>query len=849
MTSTTTSRSSLIERDTLIDEVTDWLLEPNAVQRRLGALLVGRPGAGTSSAALAVAARLRLDGIVPVLVHDVHRHQDEEVVAVFGQAESDGRPLVVTARAGAELPASVARRWSEGSFLRVDVEPLSEHGVAELAEELLGARPALNLARPLHEATDGLPLYLREMIAELVSRDEAKLVDDVWVRSVSRLSAGPRLVALVRQRIAVLNPGCRQAIESIAVAGALPVAIARTMIPAEDLEQAEATGLLRITPSNELVIAPPIVGEAIERSLSVVSRFAHHQQLLASVPEQQASAPLLIRMGQWLIDDQDQSHPALLVRASEMAAASGDFPVSGRLARSALDDFDSKETGTTAAFTLEHRARARLVAARALRFEESPQLSVQALEPVLVEGDEGDVLINGVSARVRGNLLAADAEHYTLGQYDQAMNRLAKIRNTSEGASRRMIDIELLIHQAYSGRLGNVLAALEEVESDPGSTTPERVAIAGSLIMGLLGAGRGDEALRVGERSLHLAMVNAAENPVAVSEVASAWGMSQMRLLGPSSLSAVSVFHEAEPKAHVFRYDDGISQLGAGLLLLEQGFPARALEELLGAISVFRITDPSGFMAAALAGAVQAAVCSDRAPLAEQLAQRWYETPTGASGIDEATMGCNLLWYRYIKGGSREVEEMGLPYLQRHIDNGMWGSVLQTRHTMLRLGVPSSSADLEPLRTTVRGVYTETKLQQLRGVAEQDGERLLVASESFERLGSLLIAAECAAQASEVLREESRPAAGRRAAARVRELRAILGPVTTPILGGWKEPVELTRREQQVADLVVDEMSSAEVGQKLGISSRTVEAHLQRIYDKLGVNRRSDLAAVLMTRS
>ena len=836
----------LFDREELIGDVVRWLLDGS----HHGALLVGRPGAGTTAAAVAAAEQVRSKGRDAMIIHDVDRHGDDEVRAVLTRADADGRPVIVTAREAAELPATVARRWSEGTFWRVDVPPLSEEAVANLTQAMLGARPALNLTRPLHDVTEGLALYLREMISELAARGEAKLVDGVWVRAVPRLSAGPRLVALVRQRIAMFTSGCRTAIETVAVAGTLPVVIARTMFATEELEAAEATGLIRVTPHNELTVVPPIVAEAVERSLSVVTRFAHHQRLLAAVPEQTAPAALVIRMGQWLLDDQDRARNGLLVRASELAAASGDFPASGRLARTALELAESPEgNGAAPVLDVEHRARARLVAARALRFEETPQQAIKALEPLLADGPEGDACVNEVPARVRANLLAADVHHYTLGQYDQAMRLLAAARSTATGAARRAIDIELLIHQAYAGKLAAVLADLEQVEADAMSSIAERVAVAGSLIMGLYESGRGDEAIRVGERSLHLAMVNAAENPVAVSEVVSAYVMTQMRLLGPAAIAGGSALYQAEPKANVFRYDDGINQLGSGMLLLEQGFPARALDELLGAISVFRIADPSGFMAATLAGAVRAAVCSDRSPLAEQLAERWYETPTGASGIDEPEMGRNMLWYRYIKGGPREVADTGEPLVQRHIDNGMWASALDTRHTMLRLGVPSSVKEVEQLRGKVRGHYLETKLEQLRGVAESDGERLLVASESFERLGALLVAAECAAQSSELLREDAKPAAGRRASARVRDLRVQLGQVTTPILGGWQGPVELTKREQEVADLVADDLSSAEVGEKLGISSRTVEAHLQRIYDKLGVNRRNDLAAVLASRS
>jgi DNA-binding CsgD family transcriptional regulator len=56
------------------------------------------------------------------------------------------------------------------------------------------------------------------------------------------------------------------------------------------------------------------------------------------------------------------------------------------------------------------------------------------------------------------------------------------------------------------------------------------------------------------------------------------------------------------------------------------------------------------------------------------------------------------------------------------------------------------------------------------------------------------------------------------------------------------ERVKLSHREREVAVLVVSGMGSADVAARLGIAVNTVNAHLQRIYGKLGVCRRQELA-------
>ncbi len=55
--------------------------------------------------------------------------------------------------------------------------------------------------------------------------------------------------------------------------------------------------------------------------------------------------------------------------------------------------------------------------------------------------------------------------------------------------------------------------------------------------------------------------------------------------------------------------------------------------------------------------------------------------------------------------------------------------------------------------------------------------------------------------------------------------------------------VSLSDREREVLQLVVDGASNDEIGTRLGISSRTVESHLRRLFERVGVASRTELAA------
>ena len=56
---------------------------------------------------------------------------------------------------------------------------------------------------------------------------------------------------------------------------------------------------------------------------------------------------------------------------------------------------------------------------------------------------------------------------------------------------------------------------------------------------------------------------------------------------------------------------------------------------------------------------------------------------------------------------------------------------------------------------------------------------------------------------------------------------------------------DLTPQERQIAELASDGLSSPEIGARLFLSPRTVEWHLRRVFGKLGIHRRRELASAL----
>ena len=55
----------------------------------------------------------------------------------------------------------------------------------------------------------------------------------------------------------------------------------------------------------------------------------------------------------------------------------------------------------------------------------------------------------------------------------------------------------------------------------------------------------------------------------------------------------------------------------------------------------------------------------------------------------------------------------------------------------------------------------------------------------------------------------------------------------------------LSAREREIATLAASGITSREIGNRLFVSTRTVENHLQHAYNKLGISCRADLARFL----
>jgi DNA-binding CsgD family transcriptional regulator len=167
-------------------------------------------------------------------------------------------------------------------------------------------------------------------------------------------------------------------------------------------------------------------------------------------------------------------------------------------------------------------------------------------------------------------------------------------------------------------------------------------------------------------------------------------------------------------------------------------------------------------------------------------------------------------------------------------------------HALARLGDPGRArARLTEIAAVAEGPFVTARADHVAALDDGDAEALAAAGEAFAGLGARLVAAEAFADASRVWRRANESRRATAAANRSRELAADCEGAVTPALSGLDTASPLTDREREVALLAARGQSNRAVAEALYVSERTVENHLQRIYTKLGVRGRTELAAAL----
>jgi DNA-binding CsgD family transcriptional regulator len=216
------------------------------------------------------------------------------------------------------------------------------------------------------------------------------------------------------------------------------------------------------------------------------------------------------------------------------------------------------------------------------------------------------------------------------------------------------------------------------------------------------------------------------------------------------------------------------------------------------------------------------------------------------SAFFEAEHDLGRAWTAAVGGDPVRARQVLADAAARAGDAGERGSQAWLLHHLVRLGGAAAVAPrLAALATVCEGALVPAYAAHARAAAEHDGPALDHVSERFAELGLLLVAAEAANAAADAHRRSQDQRAANASLATSRSLSARCEGASTPGLLTATTLVPLTPREREIGSLAAAGLASRDIADRLFLSPRTVDNHLQSVYTKLGVRTRAELAASL----
>src|SRR5262249_387371 len=201
-------------------------------------------------------------------------------------------------------------------------------------------------------------------------------------------------------------------------------------------------------------------------------------------------------------------------------------------------------------------------------------------------------------------------------------------------------------------------------------------------------------------------------------------------------------------------------------------------------------------------------------------------------------------WYTWLRGEHARALGMLHAAADAGVDSGQYALAAGAFHDLARLGEPAEAVVLlERVAEHVDGQLMPARLAHATPLSKSDPPRPPPPPDPFQPLSRCPPGPPPRAPTL-----AGREGLRGRAAAAARGARTLVERcegARSPALEPGAQPAALTKREREVAMLAARGLTSREIAEKIVVSTRTVENHLQRAYEKLGVSARADLAAAL----
>lgn len=765
--------------------------------------------------ARAFAATARTGGRRLFVVDDLHLLDTTSAVLLRQLLREGVIRLIATVRTGEALPDAVRALTSEPGMTRLDLAVLTPADTEALLRAALGGPVARHASAVLHHESGGNVLYLRELVRGARESGQLKRHKGIWELTADRPTATLRLTELVGSRLATVESGAQPLLDLLALCEPLPLTDAHAVAGPTTARRLESAGLVRSATDGRrttLSLAHPLYGEVLRRSMPALRRRALlHDQADRAQAHGARRREDALRIASWRLAATGTADQGLLLTAAAQARHAGDYEQAAVLSGTAWRQEPGAEAAlshATALIGLARHAEADRILSEAL--PRATAADRRALDEARID-----------NMILRGRLPAAER---VLGRRRDTAGRLS-----------------LAAVHYFRGRFAQSLADCRPLLEHPDAAV--RLDAGVFAASGLLRLGRLDDAGRV------LAPLRAAPARPAgggrlplYADFVDDLEVYRLVLAGdlPAAVSLATHRHDEA----VACQDAGMALRRAtalGFALCEQGRPRTALG-ILNSVAV-----RSGHWRLFTQWAhANAAVCAAATGDADTAGSYLALLPEPGDDIEScgnriARAWCALLGLDRARAGAllREAAEQA-GGLGQHLHQ-VW-----VVHTMGRLGMPELAAPYWDV--PVQGDFLNARLTHTRSLATGDPDGLEQAAGAFKAAGAHLFTAEAYADLAALHHRAGHSGKAREAAGRARAQAAGCEGANTPALGHLATTgtaVPMTDRERETALLAVSGLSSKQIAARLGLSVRTVDNHLQRIYGKLGVRGRRELPSAL----
>jgi DNA-binding CsgD family transcriptional regulator len=795
---------------------------------------LGRPGPGGGIDTVALfeqtrrALHERYHGRRVVTVADDVSLLDAASLALLGYLAAQGTLfLVATVRTGEPVPDLVTSLWRDGRLERVDLEDLSRTHLDTLLHLALGGPMEAGAGREFWEVTRGNPLYARELV--LGGLESGALVgrSGVW-HLEGWLPDTTRLLDLVEQRVGQLSAEARSVVELLALCQPLELGYLEATIPAVVLESLERAGLVTIAvDGQEARLAHPVYGRvvraAMPRSRARAVLLAQADRLETANP---VPGPAALRIATWRLDAGGRPDPAVLLRGAHLARHAHDFRVVRRL--------------------IEAVPGEQLDAAGALLLGEALYElgDFEAADRILARGQQ---LPGSEHVALRLAVTRAKNAQWGLCQPEEALaiNAAARAVITSSPLAEELVADEASV-LTFSGHPGRALAVLDRIGGGDRRTRVVR-AIAGAPALAM--TGRTAEAVKVAEAGYadhaalgdELAIAHPAMHIVnqvfALTEAGRLAEAEQLARTGTEIVASQRV-----PIAQIF------FAVNLGRVATLQGRVATARRYYAEAAGLAQASHFTGPQRIALSGlALAQAMLGDAGAAAQALAERATGPAFGFRGPEQQLADA---WTAIASQRPAEAAQRLRDAAAQAASTGHRTAESWLLHDLMRTSGQDTSARLRDLADACDSPLVSARARHGAAARARDARELAGAADDFAALGAMLLAAEAAAGAAEAFNRAGDRRAATAALRRSIELAAACEGAVTPGLFraatiDAAAAVPLSTREREIAMLAAAGITSKDIAERLYLSVRTVNNHLQHAYTKLGVSSRAALAQAL----